>query len=415
MADFNAYLIFILLVLVGSYFLDLIVEILNLRKLSPKLPEEFTDYYDTEKYAKSQNYTRERTKFGLFKGTVDVFVIVVFIIIGGFNWMDNIVREFGHGPIITGLIFAGLLWFGSFIINLPFSIYSTYVIEEKFGFNKTSPKTFVMDILKSILLTLLIGAPILALIYWFFMETGDLAWLYVWAAITVIQIIMMYIAPVVIFPMFNKFTPLDEGELREEIEDYAGKQNFKLKGVYKIDGSKRSTKSNAYFTGFGKSKRIALYDTLIEKHAIPELVAILAHETGHYKLGHVPKNLLISILSTGIMLFILNIFIGNRGLFDAFGMEHVSVYAGLVFFSFLYAPISMLIGIAAAALSRKYEYQADAFAVKTTNDAESYIEALKKLSVHNLSNLTPHKLKVFLEYGHPPVLQRIQAVRNLKH
>ena len=326
--------------------------------------------------------------------------------------MDSIARGFGYGNILTGLIFSAILMFGTQIIGLPFSIYRTFVIEEKFGFNKTTPKTFTIDLLKGWLISILIGFPLLALILWFFEKTGDIAWLVIWMAVTVFQFIMMYLAPVLIMPLFNKFTPLEDGELKETIEKYAKEQNFKMKGVFTMDGSKRSSKSNAFFTGFGNTRKIALFDTLIAKHSVGELLTILAHEVGHYKLGHIPKRLISSILSLGLMLFILSFFINNRGLFDAFGMEHLSIYASLVLFSFLYSPISMIIGILSNISSRKHEFQADRYAAETTKDPDNMILSLKNLSVNNLSNLTPHPLKVFLEYSHPPVLSRIRALNN---
>lgn len=410
---FNGYLIFILAILVIDYILDLIVDILNLKRLSPKLPEEFEGYYDSEKYAQSQEYTRVHTKFGFVTGTFDFLLIICFILFGGFNWIDQIARGFGFNEIGTGLIFTGILMVGSQILSLPFSIYGTFVIEERFGFNKTTPATFTLDLFKGLGLTILIGAPILALILWLFQQLGSSAWLYAWAAVTVFSLLMSYIAPVWIMPLFNKFTPLEDGELKETIEEYAKKQNFKMQGIFKIDGSRRSTKSNAFFTGFGKSRRIALYDTLIENHTVRELVGVLAHEIGHNKKGHVIKGIVISILTSGLMFFIMSLFLNNPKLFAAFRMENISIYASLAFFGFLYSPVSMLIGIFSGILSRKHEYEADHFAVTTTGDKQGMIKALKKLSVDNLSNLTPHPLKVFLEYSHPPVLERIKAIRRI--
>ena len=296
------------------------------------------------------------------------------------------------------------------IVGLPFSIYSTFFIEEKYGFNKTTAKTFVADIFKGLLLAVLLGAPIFALVLWIFSVVAN-AWLWAWGALSVIQIFIMFIAPVVIFPLFNKFTPLEEGELRTSIENYAAEQNYTLSGIFKIDGSKRSTKSNAFFTGFGKTKRIALFDTLIDNHSTEELVGVLAHEIGHCQRGHVKKGIVISMASTLLMFFILSLFITKQGLYAAFGIEGTPLYAGLVFFGFLYAPISMILGLLGNLLSRKHEFEADAYAAETTQAPGKMISALKKLSVDNLSNLTPHPLKVFLEYSHPPVLERIKALR----
>jgi STE24 endopeptidase len=412
MNGFNAYLIFILAVIVGGYLLDLIVEYLNLKRLKPELPNEFEDFYDADKYTKSQQYTSERTRFGLIVSTFNLILLLVFILIGGFNYVDQLARSIGWGMIPTGLVFGFTLSLGARIIHIPFSIYSTFVIEEKYGFNKTTARTYILDFIKGTLLSIVIGAPLFALVLWIFAEMGELAWIYVWGAITLFQIAMMFIVPVLIMPLFNKFTPLEEGELRDAIQTYTEKYKFKMKGVFTIDGSKRSSKSNAFFTGLGKSRRIALYDTLIARHSISELLGVLAHEIGHYKLKHIPKHIIAAILNMGLMLFILSFFINNRGLFDAFGMEQTSIYASLIFFSFLYTPISMIIGILSNISSRKHEYQADKFAVETTNDKNSFIIALKKLSIHNLSNLTPHPLKVFLEYDHPPALERIRALKE---
>jgi STE24 endopeptidase len=313
--------------------------------------------------------------------------------------------------IVKGLVFGGILIVLSQLVGIPFSIYHTFVLEERYGFNKTTPKTFVIDILKGLLLTVLLGAPVFALILWIF-SSVSLAWLWAWGALAIIGLFIQFIAPVVILPLFNKFTPLEEGELRSKIENFAVAQKFKLSGVFKIDGSKRSTKSNAYFTGFGKTKRIALFDTLIEKHTVGELVAVLAHEIGHCKRGHIKKGMVISLASSLLMFFILSLFITQQGLYTAFGIEGTPLYAGFIFFGFLYTPISMILGIAGSILSRKHEFEADAFAAETTGQPTALIDALKKLSVDNLSNLTPHPLKVFLEYSHPPVLERIKVLRK---
>ena len=299
------------------------------------------------------------------------------------------------------------------ILSIPFSIYSTFVIEEKYGFNLTTAKTFILDIIKSWFLTALIGGIIFAVILWFFDRTGNMAWVYCWIVVVIFQIVLTFIAPVVILPLFNKFYPLEDGELKTSIESYAKSQDFKLKGVFKMDASKRSTKSNAFFTGFGKYRRIVLFDTLIKKHTVDELVSILAHEMGHYKKKHILKSIIISIITTGLMFFILSLFINNEGLFQAFKMENTSIYASLFFFAFLYSPINMFISILSSILSRKHEYEADTYASETYGKFESMISALKKLTVDNLSNLTPHPLKVFLSYSHPPVLERIQSLKRM--
>ena len=410
----NVFLIIILFILIGDYALGLVVDALNVKHLKTDLPGAFSGYYDGEKYRKSQQYLKENTRFELITGSISTPAVIAFILLGGFNWVDQWSRSFHWGPIVTGLIFAAILLFGSQILSLPFSIYGTFVIEEKYGFNKTKPGTFVLDILKGWLLAIIIGAPVFSAILWFFEKTGPMAWAYCWGALTAIQVFLMFIAPVVIMPIFNKFVPLEEGELKSAIEDYAKKQQFKMKGVFSMDGSKRSTKSNAFFTGFGRFRRIVLFDTLISKHTTEELVSILAHEMGHYKKKHILKSIIISILSTGLMFYILSIFMNNPALFAAFQMEHISIYAGLFFFGFLYAPIDMILSIFGNMLSRHHEYEADAWAVRTYQRPQSMIAALKKLSVDNLSNLTPHPLKVFLSYSHPPVLERIRAIQGFR-
>ncbi len=377
------------------------------------MPKEFEDYYDAEKYKKAQNYLKENTRFGIIVDSIITPITVAFILIGGFNYVDQIARGFQISPIPTGLVFAGILMIASQILSIPFSIYSTFVIEEKYGFNLTTAKTFILDILKSWFLTAIIGGIIFAVILWFFDRTGNMAWVYCWIVVVIFQIVLTFFAPVVILPLFNKFYPLEDGELKTSIENYAKSQDFRLKGVFKMDASKRSTKSNAFFTGFGKYRRIVLFDTLIKKHTVDELVSILAHEMGHYKKKHILKSIIISIITTGFMFFILSLFINNEGLFQAFKMENTSIYASLFFFAFLYSPINMFISILSNMLSRKHEYEADAYASETYGKFESMISALKKLTVDNLSNLTPHPLKVFLSYSHPPVLKRIQSLKRM--
>lgn len=406
----NPYLALILVILIGHYFLDWIVARLNLTCLDPQLPVEFVGFYDQDRYARSQDYTRERTRFGIFQNSVEVVVTLTFILSGGFNLVDRLARSLNFGPILTGIVFIFALIFLSGLLSLPFSVYSTFVIEARYGFNQTTTKTFILDLLKSFLLLIVIGTPVLVLVLWLFGSALIAVWLVVWIAIILFQLFMIYLAPVIIMPWFNKFTPLEAGELRSRIETYAREQGFKLKGVFKMDGSKRSSKTNAFFTGFGRYRRIVLFDTLIEKHSPDELLAILAHEMGHYKLRHIPRMMIASMLQIGLLLWLLSFFIRNAGLFAAFKMEHISVYASLIFFGFLYSPISTVLSIAVNYMSRRHEFAADRFSAQTTRNPDAFIAALKRLSVDNLSNLTPHPLKVFLEYSHPPVLQRIKAL-----
>lgn len=408
----NGYFIAILFILIGGYLLDLIVEILNIRYAKEDVPEEFMGFYDKEKYRKSQAYLKDNTRFNLIDNTFSMALVIVFIFIGGFNFVDQWARSFNLNTVFTGLIFAGVILLANQIIQIPFSYYHTFVIEAKYGFNKTSVKTFMLDIIKGWFLTAIIAGTIFSLIILFFEKTGNLAWIYCWLAVTIIEIFLVFIAPVVIMPLFNKFTPMPEGELKTAIFDYVQKEKFAIKGLFTMDGSKRSTKSNAFFTGFGKYRRIVLFDTLIAKHTVKELVAILAHEIGHYKKRHIIKMLGLSILTNGLMFYILSLFINNSGLFAVFGMKELSIYASLFFFAFLYSPINMILSVVNNVLSRCYEYEADRYSINTYPDKQAFILALKKLTVDNLSNLTPHPLKVFLEYSHPPVLKRIAALKK---
>lgn len=416
----NGYLIFILCLLVFNYLLNLVVELLNLKELKTEIPAEYEEYYDEEKYSKSQSYLRETTRFELLNATITLPIIIAFICFGGFTWVDQLARSAGGGLILTGLLFAGILMLLGQIMSLPFSIYSTFVIEEKYGFNRTTPKTFILDLIKGLVMGGIVGAILLSLIIWFFSAAGPLAWLYCWIAVTLFSIFLIYIYPVVFMPLFNKFEPLEDGELKSAINNYADKEGFILKDIFKMDGSKRSSKSNAFFTGFGRNRRVVLYDTLIENHSIPELVAVLAHEIGHFKLNHIKKMLVAQIIFMGLMFFTLSLFLHRAGMYEAFGVDYMAtigdyapIYAGLIFFQFLFEPISMLLGLFVNILSRKHEFEADAFAAETTGESENMITALKKLTVDNLSNLYPHPLKVFLEYSHPPVLQRIAAIRKV--
>ena len=412
----NIYGVIILATLLASYLLDLITEIINLKALREELPEEFADVYDREKYRKSQAYTRERTRFGLLTSSFGLLVTLVFWFAGGFNYLDEIVRSWSLGPIWTGLLYIGILILARSAISLPFSIYSTFAIEERYGFNKTTPKTFILDLIKGTALGIVIGGAVLAGVLYFFEYSGPYAWLYCWIAVTLFSLVMQFIAPTWIMPLFNKFTPLEEGDLRSAIMDYARSVKYPLENLFVMDGSKRSSKSNAFFTGFGKHKRIALFDTLIENQTVPEIVAVLAHEIGHFKKKHILQSMVNGILHTGVMFYLLSIFLSHQGLFEAFYMENAAatpIYAGLIFFGMLFSPIEMILSVFMQIFSRKNEFEADRYAAETTGDPESMVSALKKLSAHNLSNLTPHPLYVFLNYSHPPVLERIRAIRVL--
>jgi len=408
----NAIAFIILGTLLADFILNLLADGLNLKNLRTELPKDFENIYDAERYRQSQQYLRIHTRFGWFVSGFNLVVLLVFWFAQGFALLDAWVRAFELGPIYSGLIYIGILLLFKGLLSLPFSIYSTFVIEARFGFNKTTPTTYVLDLLKGLLLAVVLGTPLLAAILAFFEYAGPHAWWYCWIGVTLYMLMVQFVAPAWIMPLFNKFTPLEEGELKSAILAYARGIEFPLENVYQMDGSRRSTKSNAFFTGFGRHKRIVLFDTLIKQHTIKELVAILAHEMGHYKKKHIRQSLVLGILQTGLMLFLLAQFITYQGLFDAFYMPQQSVYAGMLFFAMLYAPIDFFSGILMQLRSRRNETTADQFAAETTRDPESMINALKKLSIHNLSNLTPHPFYVFLNYSHPPVLQRIQTLSN---
>lgn len=409
----NPWLILILLIILVSFFLDFFISLLNLRALVPTLPDEFRDIYDEEEYDKSQRYTKATTSFSLISSSISTILTLLFLLLGGFGYLDTWARSFGFDQIVTGLIFTGGLALLSSAVSLPFSVYRTFVIEERFGFNRTTVKTFLLDMVKGSLLAIIIGAPLLSLILWFFINTGSYGWIYCWAGVVLFTLVLQFLAPVLIMPLFNKFYPLEEGELRDLILGYAKNENFKLQGIFTMDGSKRSSKLNAFFTGFGRFRKIVFFDTLVEKLKATEILAVLAHEMGHFKLRHIPKMMAASILQTGIMFYLLSLFLYNENIANAFGVAEVSVYSSLVFFGFLYTPISLLVSILFNILSRKHEYEADNYAARTTNRPEDLIEGLKRLSQANLSNLTPHPLMVFIHYSHPPVLERINNLRSL--
>ena len=409
----NGYFLFVLVTVVGFYLLDVWSRLLNLGALKPELPAEFADVFDAEEYAKSQDYTRVGTRFGIVDDTFSLIVFLAFWWLGGFGWLDELVRGYTDNSILQGLVFIGLLYVGSLLVSLPFDYYDTFVIEERFGFNKTTIGTFFADKLKGLALAIVLGAPVLALVFYLFEHFGKVAWLYGWIVVSGFSLLMVYLAPTYIMPLFNKFKPLEDGELKTAIQEMSQKCEFPLTEVFEIDGSKRSTKSNAFFAGFGKNKKIALYDTLIKNNGVGELVAVLAHEIGHYKKRHIRQTLILSILQMGVLFFLLGLFLNNQDLFDAFRVTTTSVYGSLVFFTFLFEPLSKLLSVVMMVLSRKNEFEADAYAAKVTGRPEDLISGLKKLSKDNLANLTPHPFYVFLNYSHPPMLKRIAALQAI--
>ncbi|HCD36159.1 M48 family peptidase [Chlorobium phaeovibrioides] len=398
--------------LVTVFLINLISTLLNLRASLAPLPTEFRDLYTDEAYGKSQAYLRETSRLSLFSSAFDLVLLFVFWFSGGFNLLDQFLRGFALGSVMTGVFYIGSLLLLQSVLSLPFTLYRTFVLEERFGFNRTTPAVFAGDLLKTLLLSVAIGAPLLALLLWFFQSAGSIAWLLAWGGITLVSLLLQYVAPAWIMPLFNRFVPLEDGELKSAITDYAAGVGFPLSGIYVIDGSKRSSKANAFFTGFGKRKRIALFDTLIKSHSVDELVAVLAHEIGHYTKKHILIGMVVSIVNMGVLFFLLSLFIGNAKLFEAFFMEHISVYGSLVFFMLLYTPVEFILSIVLQMLSRKHEYEADHFAVTTYSRGEALITALRNLSRSNLTNLTPHPLHVFMTYSHPPVSLRIGRLRR---
>ncbi len=410
----NNIAILILTALIIETVLNFYSEFLNMNSVKTNLPDEFKDLYDEDTYKKSQEYLKANTKFGWVSSFLDLFILLIFWFCKGFPLLDQFVRGFGYGTVVSGLIFMGIILGVKFVISLPFNIYSTFVLEERFGFNKTTPKTFVVDLIKAIVLGTILGTILLSAILAFFEYSGEYAWIYCFVGVTTFIFLIQYLYPVFIMPLFNKFEEIEDGDLKTSLMEYAKSIDFPLTKIFKMDGSKRSTKSNAFFTGFGKNKRIVLFDTLIEKHTVEELVAVLAHEMGHFKKNHIKKLMFLSILQMGVIFYLLSFFLQYDKLFNAFYMNDISIYAGLIFFSMLFSPISFFLNIMMQHISRKHEYEADKFAVDTTSESKNLVNALKKLSVDNLSNLNPHPLYVFLNYSHPPVLQRVEAMRKIK-
>ncbi|MEN8118185.1 MAG: M48 family metallopeptidase [Bacteroidota bacterium] len=404
-------------IIIGIIILDFLFEkyldYLNTTKWSDKLPDEVKGIYDEEKYKKQQAYQKENHRFGTLTSSFSIAVTLAMFVFYGFALVDGWAWNFTSSAIVASLLFFGIIMFASDILNTPFAVYDTFKIEEKYGFNKTSPKTFVFDKIKGWLLGAVIGGGLLALIIFIYQKTGNMFWVYAWMVVSVFSVFMAMFYSNIIVPLFNKQTPLEEGELRDSISNFSQKVGFKLDNIFVIDGSKRSTKANAYFTGLGAKKRIVLYDTLINDLETEELVAVLAHEIGHNKKKHVIQGLLIGLVQTGIVLYIFGLLINNPNLSQALGVEKPNFHIGLVAFGVLYSPISFFTGIFMNMLSRKNEYQADRFAAENYKP-EALASALKKLSINNLSNLTPHKTYVFFHYSHPTLLQRLAFLKTFE-
>ena len=408
----NEFTLIILAALALELVLGVVSDWLNLRALDPEMPAELSDIYEPDEYRRSQEYTRTKTRFGFVTAAFDLVLLLVFWFAGGFDALDRVATNAWDHPVGTGLLYIGALALGYTLVTLPFGVYATFGIEERFGFNKTTARTFVFDRLKGLGLLVALGGPLLAIVLAFFEYAGALAWVYGWAAVTVFSLVMAFVAPTWIMPLFNKFAPLEAGELRDSILDYARSVDFTVSNILVMDGSKRSSKANAFFTGFGRNKRIALFDTLIEKHTTAELTAVVAHEIGHYKRRHVPQGIVLGIATTGLVFFLLSLVLEADGLYDAFFMERQSTYAGLVFFGLLYSPVQLVLSTARRMLSRRHEYEADRWSVDTTHDPRALADGLKRLSADSLANLQPHSLHSFLNDTHPPLLQRVHAIER---
>lgn len=403
--------IIILVILTADFVSERILSALNVKSSIKPIPDLLSGIYDQDKYQKQQSYFRANTRFGLLTSTVSFLVIILMIVFGGFGWLDGIVQRWTANPILVSLIFFGILFLANDIISTPFEIYDIFVIEERFGFNKTTPKTFILDKLKGYALTAVLGGGIIALVMWFYQLNPQYFWLIAWACVTSVSLFISLFYSELIVPLFNKQTPLEAGELRDAIEKFSKKTGFELKNIFVIDGSKRSTKANAYFTGFWKKKRIVLYDTLINDLDTAEIVAVLAHEAGHSKYKHTLRNILINLPYTLLVFFLLGLILRSDVLAQALGGKEASFHLNILAFGVLYSPVSMMLGLAMNVLSRKHEYQADGY-VKENKMGEQLISALKKISSKSLSNLTPHPAYVFVNYSHPTLLQRVEKLTN---
>ena len=414
MSDWNFMTVIIVVALFALWKLEFAATLLNLKVFPASVPDELGDVMDALKLDQAREYLRVNARFDIVQACASLGVLLVFWFAGGFAWLDGWARSLAPSEVTAGLFFLAALFLGQSLLALPFAVYDTFVIENKFGFNRATPATFIMDRLKGLLLAALIGLPLAAAVLWIFGNVSH-AWLWAWAVVTVFQLLLTWLAPSLIMPLFNKFSPMPEGELKQEIEALGTRCGFPLAGVFVMDGSKRSTKANAFFTGFGKQKKIALFDTLVEKSNTPELLGVLAHEIGHFRRGHIKQRLAAGILQTAAVFFLLGLATDPSGkfarlLFDAFGVAQISPHVGLVLFSILLEPVGKGLGVALNAWSRRHEFEADAYAAHATGDGAPLAAALKKMSADHLSHPTPGALRVWLDYSHPPLLQRLRAL-----
>jgi STE24 endopeptidase len=403
----------ILFLVLVDFILERILEHINIRHLDYPLPEGLKDISGTEQIAKVQAYQRENHRFGTWVSAFNLLLLLIMLFLSGFAFVNRLTGLVSQHPVVWGLLFFGTIMMAAGLLILPFSVYDTFHIEQKYGFNTTSPVTFITDRIKTLLLGAVIGGGLLALVITLYTVTGTRFWWMAWIVISAFSLFMTLFYSNLIVPLFNRQTPLQEGELREETEKLARNAGFIIDNIYVIDGSKRSTRANAYFTGWGPKKRIVLYDTLLKEMETGEIVAVLAHEIGHYRKKHVVTGLIAGILQTGVMLFLFSLFVKSRALSQALGVEEPSFHIGMVAFGMLYSPVSMATGIFMNLLSRKHEFEADRFAA-SSGYAGMLISALKKLAVKNLINLNPHPAYVFFNHSHPTLLQRIENISKTK-
>ncbi|MBI4647030.1 MAG: M48 family metallopeptidase [Bacteroidia bacterium] len=401
-------------ILIFDFILDRLLDYLNSTKWSAVLPPQLVGIYDEKVYSKQQEYEKENHRFSQITDSFQFVLIMLMLFLYGFAWVDQIAKSISVLPILNALLFFGILMFAADLLGTPFAVYDTFVIEEKYGFNKTTVKTFILDKLKGWGLAVIIGGGLLSLIIWFYMLTGKYFWIYTWFAISTFSIFMALFYSTLIVPLFNKQTPLQPGELRDEIESFSKKVKFKLDNIFMIDGSKRSTKANAYFSGLGPKKRIVLFDTMLNDLEKQEITAVLAHEIGHYKKKHIISGIAVSLIHSAILLYIFSLLVDAPVLSEALGAEKPAFHLGLITFGVLYSPISLILDIIMNIVSRRNEYQADRFA-SNNYIASKLGDALKKLSVKNLSNLMPHAWYVFFHYSHPTLLQRLQKLTDTNY
>ena len=402
----------ILAIVFADFLFGVWLQALSSRASRKPIPKILDGIYDSEKYAKQQSYFRINHQMEFVKSSVKTFITLSFFAFGGLAWLDSIARGFSPKPVLAALCFFSVLYVIDFLADLPFIIIDTFEVEQRYGFNKTSPKTFVGDTIKSFLLNALLLGGLLALCVWVYTLTPRWFWLIAWGIYAAFTLLLQYFYSQIIVPLFNKQKPLEEGELRTAIELFAKETGFELENIYVMDASKRSTKANAYFTGYGKKKRIVLFDTLIDLLTPDEIVGVLAHEIGHYKHGHLIKDITSSLITSLITLWVFSLVIENTAIAAAAGCPEPSFWVNLAVFSLLMEPLGVLLGIVSNAISRKHEHQADAYAKEhSVGQAES--SGLKKICAQGLMNLTPHPLVVFVEYSHPALDKRVEFLERI--